>query len=77
MVKKGKVVIDREVCKGCFLCIRACHYGLLEQDTQPNALGIYPSKVVYESKGEKCIACGNCFQVCPDMCITIYEEADV
>jgi formate hydrogenlyase subunit 6/NADH:ubiquinone oxidoreductase subunit I len=22
---------------------------------------------------EKCIACGNCYEVCPDVCINIYE----
>jgi 2-oxoglutarate ferredoxin oxidoreductase subunit delta len=25
------------------------------------------------ARKEKCIACGNCFEVCPDVCIEIYE----
>lgn len=70
MARKGKVVIDRELCKGCFLCIRACPLKILEPDGEPNASGSYPSKVV---QPEKCIACGNCFEVCPDVCIEIYE----
>jgi 2-oxoglutarate ferredoxin oxidoreductase subunit delta len=43
---------------------------VLEQDTETNSTGSYPSKAVYP---EKCIACGNCYEVCPDVCVTIYE----
>ncbi|MDR1325840.1 MAG: 4Fe-4S binding protein [Treponema sp.] len=70
MAKRGKVLIDRERCKGCLLCVRACPMKVLTADTEPNGDGSYPSKVTY---GEKCIACGNCFEVCPDVCIEVYE----
>jgi 2-oxoglutarate ferredoxin oxidoreductase subunit delta len=70
MARRGKVVIDRELCKGCYLCIRACPVKVLEAGGEPNSTGTYPSKVVYP---EKCIACGSCFEVCPDVCIEIYE----
>ncbi|GHT97168.1 4Fe-4S ferredoxin [Spirochaetia bacterium] len=70
MARRGKVVIDRELCKGCYLCIRACPLKVLEQDTKPNSTGSYPSVAVHV---EKCIACGNCHEVCPDVCITVYE----
>jgi 2-oxoglutarate ferredoxin oxidoreductase subunit delta len=70
MARKGKVVIDRELCKGCFLCIRACPVKVLEQSTIPNSSGSYPSEPVHP---EKCIACGNCYLVCPDVCLELYE----
>ena len=70
MAKKGKVEIDRELCKGCLLCIRACPTRVLEVDKEPNSSGSYPSKVI---QAEKCIACGNCYEVCPDVCIKIFE----
>ena len=70
MAKKGKVIIDRELCKGCLLCIRACPVKVLEEGTEPNSFGSYPSKAV---NMDKCIACGNCYEVCPDVCIEIYE----
>lgn len=70
MARRGKVIIDRELCKGCFLCIRACPSKVLAEDTLPNSSGSYPSKAVFM---EKCIACGNCFAVCPDVCIMVYE----
>jgi 2-oxoglutarate ferredoxin oxidoreductase subunit delta len=42
----------------------------LEKDTELNSSGSYPSKAVH---GEKCIACGNCREVCPDFCIEVYD----
>jgi 2-oxoglutarate ferredoxin oxidoreductase subunit delta len=70
MARRGKVAIDRELCKGCYLCIRACPVKVLEKDTEPNSSGTYPCKAV---QPEKCIACGSCYEVCPDVCISIFE----
>ena len=72
MARKGKVTIDRELCKGCYLCIRACPLKILEKDTEPNSTGTYPVKP--SEKGASCIACGNCYEMCADVCIEIYEE---
>ena len=69
MAKRGRVIIDREKCKGCYLCIRSCPVKALEKDTELNSSGGYPSKTV---EG-KCIACGNCFEVCPDVCIQVFQ----
>ena len=73
MAKKGNVKIDRELCKGCLLCIRACPVKALETDTEANASGSYPSKPVNTGNTQLCIACGNCYEVCPDVCIQVYE----
>ncbi|MDR0732318.1 MAG: 4Fe-4S binding protein [Treponema sp.] len=73
MARRGKVIIDRELCKGCLLCIRACPVKVLEQDVQPNLSGSYPS---FPARPEKCIACANCFDVCPDICIEVYELSE-
>ncbi|MDR2210853.1 MAG: ferredoxin family protein [Spirochaetaceae bacterium] len=70
MARRGKIIIDRELCKGCYLCIRACPVKILEKDRSLNSQGLYPPVV---ASPEKCIACGNCYQVCPDVCIEIYE----
>ena len=70
MAKKGKIIIDRELCKGCFLCVRACPVKVLEIDTELNSSGNYSAKII---DAEKCIACGNCYEVCPDVCIEVCE----
>jgi len=70
MAKKGKITIDRELCKGCMLCVRACPVKVLEADTESNSSGSYPSRA---AEPGKCIACGNCYEVCPDVCIEVFE----
>jgi len=71
MARKGKVVIDREMCKGCYLCLIACPVKVLEKESQLNSSGSYPVKPI-EGNGS-CIACGNCYEVCPDVCIQVFE----
>ena len=73
MARKGKVVVDRELCKGCYLCIRACPVKVLEKDAEQNSTGTYPAKLLEGEKADKCIACGNCYEVCPDVCIEVFE----
>jgi 2-oxoglutarate ferredoxin oxidoreductase subunit delta len=43
---------------------------VLAADDSPNSWGYYPSKAVAE---EKCIACGNCYLVCPDVAVMVYK----
>jgi 2-oxoglutarate ferredoxin oxidoreductase subunit delta len=71
MANKGQPKIDRERCKGCLLCARSCPTKVLDADSEPNSWGYYPVKAVAM---EKCIACGNCYTVCPDVAITVYKE---
>ena len=77
MARKGKIVIDREMCKGCYLCIRACPVKALEKDVESNSTGTYPAKPVSshrdDGNNEKCIACGNCYEVCPDVAVQVFE----
>ncbi len=70
MAKRGKVVIDPERCKACYLCVRACPTGVLEAGIAANSAGVYPPIAKYI---EKCIACGNCYVVCPDSAIEVFE----
>jgi len=73
MAKKGVVLVDRELCKGCWLCINACPVKVLEKDSGLNSSGAYPAKPAAGSTA--CIACGSCYEVCPDVCIQIFEQA--
>jgi 2-oxoglutarate ferredoxin oxidoreductase subunit delta len=43
---------------------------VLDVDTSPNSWGYYPAKAVAL---DKCIACGNCYLVCPDVAVTVYK----
>ncbi|HNQ97468.1 MAG: 4Fe-4S dicluster domain-containing protein [Spirochaetales bacterium] len=69
-MKRGKIEIDRERCKGCLLCVHACPFTLIAVDSSMNSAGVYP---VTFSSGGRCTACTSCYRVCPDCAITVYE----
>ncbi|MCK4637010.1 MAG: 4Fe-4S binding protein [Methanomicrobia archaeon] len=66
-----KIYIDKEVCKGCRLCIHLCPKEVYEMSNQRNKKGyIFP-----EAKHpEKCILCKNCEINCPDLAIYVEED---
>ena len=70
MAIKGKPEIDRERCKGCLLCVRPARPRCSRSTARPIPGAITPSTRLDE---DKCIACGNCYQVCPDVAITVYR----
>ncbi|MBS4759722.1 MAG: 4Fe-4S binding protein [Clostridium sp.] len=63
----GRIVIDRDVCKGCYICINACPKGLLKKSNERNEHGDYP--VEFTDSTNSCIGCAMCAQSCPDVAI--------
>lgn len=73
MAKKkntGKIVINKERCKGCQLCITVCPKHLLEISKTTNKFGYLPVKVI---KDDECSGCALCACVCPDLAIEVYK----
>ena len=68
---KGKINIDREICKGCTYCVLACPKKIIEIDVAFNASGFYPA-IVKEQNG--CTGCALCAISCPDLAIEVYRE---
>ena len=60
---RGAVVVDKEKCKGCNLCVVAC-------PTKTLGKGYHYSEMV---NPEACIGCASCALVCPDSVITVYK----
>lgn len=67
-INMGRVVIDSEKCKGCFLCVDVCPQKILKKSETYNAKGIYT--VYADDKNNKCLGCALCAKRCPDMAIT-------
>ena len=63
----GRIVIDREVCKGCYLCIKACPKGLLQKSKEPNQHGDFP--VEFKDDKNECVGCAMCAMNCPDVAL--------
>lgn len=68
---KGTVVIDKERCKGCNLCVVACPVQVLALATEVNAKGYNYSEMAHP---EDCVGCASCAIVCPDSCIIVYRQ---
>jgi len=63
----GRIVIDNERCKGCFLCVDVCPKKLIMPSAKFNSKG--NNTVVFDDKKEMCIGCALCAKRCPDLAI--------
>lgn len=63
----GRIIIDRDVCKGCYLCVSACPKNLLKKSEVQNLNGCFP--VEFDDKKNECIGCAMCALNCPDVAI--------
>lgn len=64
-----RVVIDRELCKGCLLCVYVCQKrsgGVLAESEERTLLGGSLPRVIGE-----CIGCRWCERICPDFAISV------
>src|SRR6185369_439359 len=59
---RGKVLVNKEECKGCGLCVESCPPKCLELLPELNAYGVHPAQY----KGSECTGCGICFYCCPE-----------
>jgi len=66
----GKIVIDRERCKGCQLCISTCPKQLIVLSESFNEKGYH--FVVFDGS-EDCTGCTMCGRICPDMAIEVFK----
>lgn len=77
-----KIKIDKDRCKGCYLCVMNCPNGLIKVSKALNVKGVRPAvfsggkparlKSKYVRSGG-CTGCGMCAVICPDCGIIIYK----
>ena len=66
----AKIVIHREICKGCQLCLAECPRKLLGIEKNANSHGYYPVVLLEE---ERCTGCALCALICPDVAIEVFK----
>lgn len=68
---RGLVVVDKERCKGCGVCIGACPCKVLALSATVNKKGY---NFVEMANEEACTGCASCGIICPDSCLVIYRQ---
>jgi len=65
--KLKELVINRDWCKGCGICVAFCPKKVLELDKNEKACAVRP---------EDCICCSLCELRCPDLAIEVQTEQE-
>lgn len=60
-----KVLINRQWCKGCGVCVAFCRAQALSLDEE--------GKAAYDP--ERCVGCGLCELYCPDLAVECLDDA--
>lgn len=63
-----RVIVDKDRCKGCELCNRACPQRILAMSKDFNTKGYFYARVVEQPR---CIGCRLCAITCPDVAIEV------
>ena len=66
----AKIIIDKEKCKGCLLCVAFCPKGLIKKSGKLNKRGTNPVEFY---GADACLGCALCALICPDCCIEVYK----
>ena len=66
-----KVLIDKEICKGCGYCVEFCPRGALVMSDELSPKGYTLAAVADESK---CLGCGLCDILCPEFAIHVISN---
>ena len=73
-VRKFRVAVHEDFCKGCELCVVYCPKNCFAMTTDRlNAKGIPFAECV---RPEECIGCQACATICPDAVIELFEITD-
>jgi 2-oxoglutarate ferredoxin oxidoreductase subunit delta len=70
VMKRKKVVIDAERCKGCALCVAACSLSLIRMSKGLNRKGVHFAGFDGE---DRCTGCTHCALMCPEAAIEVLE----
>lgn len=65
----AKITIEKDRCKGCYLCVVNCPSSIIKIAKKMNAKGVRPA----EATRGKCTGCAMCAVICPECIITVYK----
>jgi 2-oxoglutarate ferredoxin oxidoreductase subunit delta len=68
--KKCKVIVKKDYCKACGLCINFCKKEVLKFSENFNIQGYHYAE---QADGKDCSGCMICVTVCPEVSIEVYD----
>lgn len=71
---KGKIIITKDLCKGCELCISACRFGVIRLSS-PDKVNKSGYRYLEAYNPEACTGCGMCARMCPDSVLAVWRES--
>jgi len=71
---RGSVIIDKERCKGCGICVATCPEKVLNLNEEVNFRGYNYS---FMENPDQCTGCTSCAMVCPDGVISVFRQKPV
>lgn len=72
-MRKNRIVIDIDKCKGCKLCTIECKEGIITISKEVNKFGYNNAMVIDMSK---CTGCTMCAISCPEGIIEVIREEE-
>ncbi|MDH7487928.1 MAG: 2-oxoacid:acceptor oxidoreductase subunit alpha [Anaerolineae bacterium] len=66
-----EIAINRDWCKGCYICVNVCPRHVLEIDQESFDHGFHP---VVAARPDDCTVCRQCELLCPDLAISVSGE---
>lgn len=68
VINMSYITIDKNRCKGCYLCVNECPKKLIKAGDKVNSLGV--RLVEFCDPNSECLGCAMCATRCPDIAIT-------
>lgn len=65
-----EIAVNRQWCKGCYICVEVCPHRVLEVDQESFDHGFHP---VVAARPEDCTICRQCELLCPDLAISVKD----
>jgi len=71
--KTSYIIIDKDKCKACHICISVCPREIIHISDRINQFGYNYADVIVE-KAHECTGCKSCATMCPDVAISVYRR---
>ncbi|OPL11489.1 MAG: hypothetical protein AVO39_05265 [delta proteobacterium MLS_D] len=75
--RRGHILIERDTCKACGLCISVCPQQVIGFSDTLNEKGYYPAEFLDQVDADTlnhCTGCAFCAIICPDVAIEVYRD---